>query len=204
MTEWLQALVADWGALALGIITFLSCLAIPVPSSLMMLTAGAFAASGDLDLATVSASALIGAILGDQTGYQMGRLGYRRVEGWLLHSPSRAAILGRARSATQKGGGIAVFLSRWLFSVLGPYVNLLSPGAGLGWLTFTVMGIAGEIVWVISYVGLGYVAAGQLEQAGDMLGNALGLLGSLVMTIGLGWLLLKRHRKRHEPHPDTP
>ncbi|PWE30249.1 DedA family protein [Pararhodobacter marinus] len=201
MTEWLQALVADWGALALGIITFLSCLAVPVPSSLMMLTAGAFAASGDLDLTTVAASALIGAVLGDQTGYQLGRLGYRRAEAWLLHSPARAALLRRARDATRKGGGIAVFLSRWLFSVLGPYVNLLAPGVGLGWLTFTAMGIAGEIVWVILYVGLGYVAGGQLEQAGDMLGDALGLLGSLAMAAGLGWMLLKRHRKRH---PGTP
>lgn len=196
MTEWLLAQVADWGALALAIVTFLSCLAIPVPSSMMMLTAGAFAASGDLELAPAAFSALGGAVLGDQAGYQLGRLGYQRAEHWLLRSQTRATILARARTSIHNGGGIAVFLSRWMFSVLGPYVNLLAGAAGMTWLTFTAMGIVGEMVWVLAYVGLGYVAGGQIAQASQMLSSTLGLLASLSVTAGLGWILWHR-RKRH-------
>ena len=196
MTDWILAQVADWGALALAIVTFLSCLAIPVPSSMMMLTAGAFAASGDLELAPAAFAALGGAVLGDQAGYQLGRLGFQRAEHWLLRSHTRAAILERARTSVQKGGGIAVFFSRWLFSVLGPYVNLLAGGAGMTWLTFSVMGIAGEIVWVVAYIGLGYAAGGQISQVSELLGSALGLLASLTVTAWLGWLLWQRH-KRH-------
>lgn len=199
MTDWLLAQVADWGAIALAIVTFLSCLAIPVPSSMMMLTAGAFAASGDLVLAPAAAAALGGAVLGDQAGYQLGRLGYQRAEPWIKRSRTRAAILERAQSSMQKGGGVAVFFSRWMFSVLGPYVNLLAGGAGMGWITFTAMGIAGEIVWVAAYVGLGYVAGGQIAMASEMLSNALGLLASLTVTIGLGWVLWKRHWRRAHP-----
>lgn len=199
MTEWMLAQVADWGALALAIVTFLSCLAIPVPSSMMMLTAGAFAASGDLPLTPAAAAALGGAVLGDQAGYQLGRLGFRQAEGWLLRSRSRAAVLERARSSVQKGGGVAVFLSRWMFSVLGPYVNLLAGGAGMTWLTFTVMGVLGEMVWVVAYIGLGYLAGGQIGQASEILGNALGLLASLALTLGLGWLLWKRTHRHSAP-----
>ena len=196
MTDWMLAQVADWGALALAIVTFLSCLAIPVPSSMMMLTAGAFAASGDLALASAASSALAGAVLGDQTGYQLGRLGYRRAEGWLMKSRGRAAVLERARTSVNKRGAVAVFFSRWMFSVLGPYVNLLAGAAGMAWITFTAMGVAGEMVWVVAYVGLGYLAGGQIAQASEILGNALGLLASLAVTLGLGWLLWKRtHRK---------
>lgn len=196
MTEWLLAQVADWGALALAIVTFLSCLAIPVPSSMMMLTAGAFAASGDLELAPAAFAALGGAVLGDQAGYQLGRLGYQRAEHWLLRSQTRATILARARTSIHMRGGIAVFFSRWMFSVLGPYVNLLAGAASMTWLTFTVMGIAGEIVWVVAYIGLGYVAGGQIAQASQMLSSTLGLLASLSVTAGLGWILWQR-RKRH-------
>ena len=196
MTEWLLAQVADWGALALAIVTFLSCLAIPVPSSMMMLTAGAFAASGDLELAPAALAALAGAVLGDQAGYQLGRLGYQRAEHWLLRSQTRATILARARNSIHMRGGIAVFLSRWMFSVLGPYVNLLAGAAGMTWLTFTAMGIAGEMVWVVAYIGLGYVAGGQIAQASQMLSSTLGLLASLSVTAGLGWILWQR-RKRH-------
>ena len=196
MTDWLLAQVADWGATALAVVTFLSCLAIPVPSSMMMLTAGAFAASGDLALGPAASAALAGAVLGDQTGFQLGRLGYQRAEGWLLHSRTRAAVLDRARASVHRSGGVAVFFSRWLFSVLGPYVNLIAGAAGMRWLTFTLMGVAGEMVWVVTYMGLGYMAGGQLSQASEMLGNALGLAGSLAVTLGLGWMLWQRRRKR--------
>ncbi|WP_068296396.1 DedA family protein [Pararhodobacter sp. CCB-MM2] len=196
MSDYVLSLVSDWGAWALTIVTFLSCLAIPVPSSMMMLSAGAFAATGDMELIPAAAGALIGAVLGDQTGYQLGRVGFQRAEGWLIRSRTRASVLERARASVHKGGGVAVFFSRWMFSVLGPYVNLIAGAAGMTWLTFTVMGIAGEIVWVVTYVGLGYMAGGQLSQASEMLTNALGLAGSLVVTIGLGWMLIQRRRKR--------
>lgn len=194
MSDWLFELVSQWGALALSVVTFLSCLAIPVPSSMMMLAAGAFAASGDLALAPAAAGALAGAILGDQAGYQIGRLGLNAAEGWIMKKPMRAAALSRARVSVRHRGGIAVFFSRWMFSVLGPYVNLLAGGAGMNWLTFTAMGVAGETVWVAVYVGLGYTAGGQLSQMSDLLGNLTGLASSLLITVALGYLIFRRRR----------
>ena len=57
MTDLFTALVADWGVPALALITFLSCLALPVPASLAMLSAGAFVASGDLPIFPTLAAA---------------------------------------------------------------------------------------------------------------------------------------------------
>ena len=200
MTDWMLAQVGDWGVTLLAVVTFLSCLAIPVPSSTMMLASGAFAASGDLALVPAAGAALIGAVLGDQTGYGLGRLSYLRAERWLMRNQTRAAVLSRARVQVQNRGAVAVFFSRWLFSVLGPYVNLLAGGAGMTWATFTAMGIAGEVVWVTVYVGLGYLAGGQIEQIAELLGNASGFLASLAVTGGLGWLLW-RHRRRAPAQP---
>lgn len=197
MTEWMLAQVADWGATALAIVTFLSCLAVPVPSSMMMLAAGAFAASGDLDLLPAASAALIGAILGDQTGYQLGRIGYQRTAVWLNQNHTRAAVLERARLSINRRGAVAVFLSRWLFSVLGPYVNLLAGGAGMTWLHFTAAGIAGECVWVLVYVGVGYLAGGSITEIGEALTNASGLMASLAVTVLLGWVLVRR--RWHKP-----
>ena len=50
MTDWLLALVPQYGLLLLAATTFLSCLALPLPASILMLTAGGFAAAGDLVL----------------------------------------------------------------------------------------------------------------------------------------------------------
>ena len=68
MSDYLLSLVPAWGPWLLAITTFLSCLALPVPASLMMITAGGFVASGDLVRWQIGAAALIGAVLGDQTG----------------------------------------------------------------------------------------------------------------------------------------
>ena len=47
MSDWLLALLPDYGLWILALATYLSCLAVPMPASLLMLAAGGF---GHLDL----------------------------------------------------------------------------------------------------------------------------------------------------------
>ena len=68
MTDWFLALVPDYGLWLVALTTFLSCLALPVPSSMLMLAAGGFAAAGDLTLTGAARAALAGAILSAETG----------------------------------------------------------------------------------------------------------------------------------------
>ena len=61
MTDWLLALVPQYGLWLLAATTFFSCLALPFPASIMMLTAGGFVAAGDLALLPTFAAAAGGA-----------------------------------------------------------------------------------------------------------------------------------------------
>lgn len=193
MTETLFALVSDWGAPALAIATFLSCLAVPVPTSLMMLAAGAFVASGDLGLVPAVAAAFLGAVLGDQAGFGLGRGVGAALTGWLRRRPGRARLLAQAEGLVAVRGAVAVFLSRWLFSPLGPYVNLLAGGAGMGRARFTAMSAAGEAVWVAVYIGLGFGFADQLAAVAGVLADSVGLLTSALLA---GLALLRRGPRR--------
>lgn len=198
MTETFFALVSDWGAPALALATFLSCLALPVPVSLMMLAAGAFIATGDLSAPAVIGAALFGALLGDQAGYQIGRLGGSVLRARLDRRPAQARLIAGAEARITQSGWVAVFLSRWLFSPLGPYVNLLAGGACMKWLQFTLPAAFGELVWVTVYVGLGFGFASQISALGDMLGNLVGLATSLALAAILGRAVLRHARKgRH-------
>ena len=114
MIDDLLELVPHYGIYVVTLATFLSCLALPIPSSLIMLTAGAFVASGDLNMAGTAGMALIGAVLGDQAGFHIGarggamlerlsgkggksavaiarakRFGWRSMSGWASHSVAR-------------------------------------------------------------------------------------------------------------------
>ncbi len=198
MSDFLFGLLTDYGVMIVFAVTFLSCLAIPIPSSLVMLTAGGFAAAGDLVLAAVAGAAYVGAVIGDNTGYLIARLAGDRLSGWLNAKPKRAALRKRAETYMAKWGGSSVFFSCWLVAPLGPTVNYISGLSRMTWLRFALWGALGEIVWVSLYVGLGYSFADNISALSDLLGNISGFLTAALLTIGLGIWLWKVSAKHHK------
>jgi membrane protein DedA with SNARE-associated domain len=189
MTDWLLALVPQYGLWLLAATTFLSCLALPFPASVLMLTAGGFAAAGDLVLGQVVLAAAAGGILGDQLGFWAGRGLGARILGRLRHDPARDRLLARADRLMERRGLGAVFLSRWLFSPLGPYINLIAGSTGYGWRRFTLAGVAGEGVWAGIYVGAGFAFGGNIAAASQAIGSWLGMIGGAGAVLVLGtWL----------------
>lgn len=195
MTDTVFFLVAHYGSAALFIVTFLSCLAVPVPASLMMLTGGAFAASGDLPLATVSLAAFGGALGGDQAGYLIGQSCAGSLERWAAARQGRALLLERARASVDRWGGVGVFLSRWFVSPLGPYVNFAAGAGRMRWARFSVWSAAGETVWVALYVGLGYLFASSLTTVAEFAADVSGLIAGAVVAVGIGFWLWMMHRR---------
>ncbi|MDX5351208.1 MAG: DedA family protein [Paracoccaceae bacterium] len=189
MTDWLLALVPQYGLWLLAATTFLSCLALPIPASILMLTAGGFAAAGDLVLWQAVLAAMAGAVAGDQLGYWAGRGFGTRLLSRLRADPGRDRLLARADALMDRRGVLAVFLSRWLVSPLGPWVNLVAGSTGHGWTRFTLAGVTGEAVWAGAYVGTGHAFAGNIQAASDMIGSALGMIGGAGAVVALGYWL---------------
>lgn len=189
MTDWLLALVPQYGLWLLAATTFLSCLALPFPASIVMLTAGGFAAAGDLVLWQVLVAAAAGGIAGDQLGYWAGRGFGASFLSRLRADPGRDRLLAKAEAMMDRRGVMAVFLSRWLVSPLGPYVNVIAGSTAYAWPRFTVAGVAGESVWAGLYVGAGYGFAGNVEAASQALGSALGMIGGAGAVLALGYWL---------------
>ena len=196
MTEAALDLLLGGGPVILALATFLSCLALPVPSSILMLSAGAFAASGDLNLATVVLAALAGAVLGDQAGFLLGRAGQGRIATLATRSDAARRLAADASRLIQHRGNTGVFLSRWLFSPLGPYVNFAAAGLGMDRARFTLWAALGEVVWVTLYVGLGFVLSDRLSALADILANVSGAFAAAALTAGLGFALFRLDRTR--------
>ena len=199
MTDVFFELVSTYGVLLIFSSTFLSCLFLPIPSSLMMLVGGAFAASGDLSLIQVVGSAYVGAVLGDQVGYRIGRVGGPAVIARLSRDPTRAKMLERAQRAVDRHGGLAVFLSTWAFAQIGPWVNVIAGAAQLSPLRFTLWDALGEVFWVCIYVGAGYLFAAQIEAASEIISNASGFLAAGIVTLVLGFWLYHLATRDHGP-----
>jgi membrane-associated protein len=191
MTETLLALVPTYGVWLILVALPLSCLALPVPSSILVMTAGGFAAAGDMTLWQVQAAAFAGFIAGDQVTYGIARAGGTPLVARMKSRPKLGALFARAETMLQRKGAVAVFLSRTIFSPLGPYMGYLSGALKLPWVTFSGAAILGAACWSLGYSYLGYVFATQITQVASMIGNAIGFILAGAAAIGLIWYLAR-------------
>jgi membrane-associated protein len=194
VTAWVLSLVPQYGLWLIFATTFLSCLALPFPASIVMLAAGGFAAAGDLQLWQAFAAAAAGGIAGDQVGYWAGRGFGAPFLARLGKDPGREKLLAKANGLMDRQGASAIFFSRWLVSPLGPWVNLVAGSAAFAWARFTSFGVAGEAVWAGLYVGTGYGFAGNVEAASQMLGSVLGMIAGAGAVLVLGYWLFSSSR----------
>ncbi|MBL8580889.1 MAG: DedA family protein [Rhizobiaceae bacterium] len=91
----IEPFIRTYGLPALFIIVYLESLGAPLPGESALIGASVMAIRGDLPIAGVFLSVWIAAVLGDTTGYAIGKLGGRRLLhrfGWLVKlTPERLA-----------------------------------------------------------------------------------------------------------------
>ena len=75
MTDLLLALLPTYGLFIIAGITIIAALGIPLPSSIVALTSGGLAATGDLVLLEVLLTTFFAFAVGDQLAFTMGRFG---------------------------------------------------------------------------------------------------------------------------------
>ena len=194
MIDFFFGLVATWGLVVIAASAYFSCLAVPVPTFAVMLAGGGFAAAGDLVLWQVLAVAYVAALAGDQTGFQLGRVGGRWLDARLVTRPNRAALFARAQTVVDRWGSIGVFFSTWAAAPLGPWVNFAAGAARLHSLRFFVWDALGEAIWVTGYVMLGYYFAANLDALTTLVSDWAWLLTALSLVIAASFFLFRQSK----------
>lgn len=198
MTDTLLALVPVYGNWLVMVSVALSCLALPIPSSMLVMAAGGFAAAGDLVYWHLLAAALAGFVAGDQIAYHLARAGGAALIARLGRRPGPAAVLGGAQDLLDRRGLLAVFLSRTVLSPLGPYVGYLSGALGLDRSRFSAAAAAGAVTWCLAYSWLGYAFAERIAEIAALIANSVGLILALAATCGLAWWLRRGWRAQQQ------
>lgn len=191
LSEILLAGLANYGLPAIGGAIVLAALGVPLPATLLLLAAGAFVDQGSLSLGPVLGVAIVAAVLGDLTGYCLGRWGGPPLVARLGRWTGGAARLEQAERLTRRWGGWGVFLSRWLLTPFGPVLNLASGVAGYSLLAFLCFDILGEALWVALYVLLGKFFSDQVQTLSALLGNVTWAVVGVAAMLGIVWLLVR-------------
>jgi membrane-associated protein len=179
-----------------GAIVFAS-IGIPLlPVSLMLVAAGSFIEQGELKLWQVISVASTAAVLGDQIGYGLARWFGRRWVARISRKLGGEAKIQKAEALAKRWGGPGIFLSRWLVTSLGPWLNVTSGIAEYPWRRFILWDVLGQVLWVVLYVMLGYIFSGRVQSIAEILGDfAWIILGSMVAVI-LGWKMVQYLRSQ--------
>jgi len=153
-----ELLVRTGGLLALIIIVFTETgllLGFFLPGDSLLVTAGIFAARGDLDLMTLNASLSLAAIAGDTVGYGIGaRTGpkiFTREDSLFFN---RKHLIS-AKEFYDRHGGFTIFIARFM-----PIIRTFAPVvAGVGamqYRKFISYNVFGGIFWVMTTTSAGY------------------------------------------------
>jgi undecaprenyl-diphosphatase len=190
------SLIEHYGYLIVLFGVMLESTGVPLPGETILLAAGVLVQCGHLDLGDTIAFGILGAVVGDQIGYWVGRAGGRpfvlRWGRYLFITPER---LGRAEAFFERHGGKAVFLARFFsgFRVFGALVAGISR---MRWLVFLIYNALGGVVWATAVVLVGYFLGSSLALVERWLGRATLLLAAVV-ALAVGFYLAYRWAARN-------
>ncbi len=195
MNERLLAAVSQYGEPALFGIVAIAALGAPLPITLLLIIAGSMVAQGAMNLWWVIAVAGAGSILGDQAGYAIGRWGGPKAIARLSRLLGQGVDLKGAEAKARAWGGPGIFVTRWLLSALGPWVNLASGAAAYPWRRFLFWDALGEITGAALYISIGRIFSDRVMAIDGVLGNLTWALIALLAAIVLGYKLLAYRRR---------
>jgi len=165
-----------------------------LPGDSLLITAGLFAARGDLSLPTLLATLIPAAILGNATGYAIGkRTGkalYSRADSLLF----RREHLRMTHEYYERLGGKTIIIAQFA-PILRTFAPVVAGVAEMGYRKFASYNVVGAILWITSMTLGGYLLGNvipDIDQRIDlviMVVIAVSLLPAII-----AWLRSRRTR----------
>jgi membrane-associated protein len=169
---------------------------LPVPGETAVLVGGFLASEGGgrfLHLPVVIGVVIVGAVLGDNLGFWLGRRWARprlqRGRGFLFLNPH---TLRMAEGYFHRFGGWTIFFARFITGLR--VVGALAAGtAGMPWVRFLVANASGAVLWGVTITLLGYYFGENWHLLEKWLtrGGLIALV-CLVLLAGLLWRRVRR------------
>jgi len=195
MNEQLLGLVSQYGAPALFGIVAIAAVGLPLPVTLLLLIAGSMISQGAMNLWIAIGAAGAGSILGDQAGYAIGRWGGPKAIARFRKMAGKRGRIAAIEAKVRAWGGPGIFITRWLVSPLGPWINLASGAATYPWHRFLFWDALGELTGAALYISLGRYFSDRVMALDGVLGNVTWAAVALLAAIVLGWRLLTYFRR---------
>ncbi|WP_409343130.1 DedA family protein [Paenibacillus sp. MBLB4367] len=195
--EWISSLasymVEHWGTAGIFAGMLLESACIPIPSEVIMLVGGFYAAEGTLDFWQVFAAGTAGNVAGSILVYYIGASGARKVlerygKYVLIHSKH----IAKADAWFARYGGKAAFFGR-LLPVVRTFISLPAGICKMNISRFVLYTLLGCLTWNLALTYLGFQLHEQWQVVETFMHPFSYAVAGLVLVYAC-WLLLRKIR----------
>jgi membrane protein DedA with SNARE-associated domain len=190
-------MLVQYGYAGLLVLLMLGIVGLPVPDETLITAAGFLIRQGDLHVVPTFAVALAGSLSGITVSYLIGRTAgarlLNRVQAWFHVTPERRARFEHWYAT----------MGRWTLTV-GYFVpglrHVVAVGAGtsrMPWHTFALFAYPGAILWVTTFLVMGYVLGREWQRGGTDVRTAIIATGvGLLLLVGILTFVRWKRRRR--------
>ncbi|MBI4886255.1 MAG: VTT domain-containing protein [Acidobacteria bacterium] len=166
-----------------------------LPGDSLLVTAGLFAARGDLDVAVLIPSLIVAAVAGNATGYHIGkRTGvalYSRPDSLLF----RREHLQMTRDYYERHGGKTIVIAQFL-PILRTFAPVVAGVAQMGYRRFASNNVIGAVCWVTSMTLGGYLLGNLIPDIERRIHIVVAVvIGLSLIPPAVAWLRARRHQQ---------
>lgn len=141
----------DYGAAAIFVMVYLESLGSPLPGETGVIASSLLASRGELNIFTLYPAVLFAAILGDSTGYLIGRVGGRTfLKKFGPYIGLTATVLDTIETRFRSGGLWIVMFARFV-PILRQLNGLVAGSLGLPFHLFLMAQSVGALLWTSLY-----------------------------------------------------
>lgn len=189
----LQAAASPWLLLVMFGTAVIDGFFPPIPSETVLVAAAAVTASaGAGNIVLLCAVAAIGAVIGDNIAYAIGRaVGVGRW-GW-MRRPRVAAVVARAQGALEHRGAPLILAARYI-PVGRVAVNMTAGALRYPWRRFLPLSALAGITWAVYSAAIGVLAGAWLEGQ-PLLSAVIGVVFALVIGFAVERIAAMRRRR---------
>jgi membrane protein DedA with SNARE-associated domain len=186
--EQIQEFARHYGYWAVFIGIAIENTGIPIPGETITIVGGFLAGSGELKYWLVLVTAIAGAVMGDNCGYWLGRIG-----GWnlLLKLSSFFRLpeeeVSKAKTKFLENAPQAVFFGRFI-TLLRIFAGPIAGIVEMPYVTFLFYNFMGATVWGVVIVTLSYFV-GKIIPLDQLIGY-VAQFGIVALLIVIGWIIL--------------
>ena len=192
------SLLDHWGYLAVAFLLFVEDFGGPAPGETVLIAASVYAGAGRLNIVAVALIAFAAAILGDNTGYAIGRFGGRTlVLRYGRYVRLTEARLDKAEAFFNRHGGKIVVVARFIEG-LRQANGLIAGISRMHWAKFLLFNALGAALWVATWTTVGYFAGSHIEGIYHAVNRYALYVFAAVVVLVAAYVVLRVRRRRRE------